>query len=899
MTLQSIPAVILASVVIFIGTHNLGVFFRRPRNHEHLTFFLTCLAVAFYDVCCALLYNSHAWVEGASWQRMQVVATSLLCAVMPWFLFDFYADVLPVSAAAKVVTAWFSAFFMLAAFAVILNPRGVFWPGNVPLVKTIRLPAGMTVVYNEVTLGPFADLMNLLAVALVVTLAFVVFRAFLRARRKGIVSLAVVVVLILLCLLSDTLVARGALPFVYTSEYALMGLALLIAQSLSRKVVNAGLVQDALRESEARFRNIFQHSAVALWTEDISRLRSMFQDLRSAGIADLPAYVKTNPDFVREAVHAVRVVDVNDAAIRLYEAQTKEDLLGPLDRTLDADALVQFAESILAIAEGRSYECESTARTLRGKRLNVMISSHVPRGTEEDSSLLVSVTDITARKRAEEKLRSFIEQSTEAIFLVDEDGRVAEFNPSAEKLLGISRSAALTMHALALIALFSPAEGGAARIDGFATQYRAAMAKGKADFLNRPLEGTVHRPDGTRSDFVLFMFPIRTSAGFMLGSICHDTTETRRIEGALRLSEGRLRQAQKMEAIGTLAGGIAHDFNNLLTGILGHSSLLLEELPARSPLASDVQAIESSAQRASELARQILTFSRQDPRIEMRPVDPNSVVAEVVRLLDRTVDKTVAIETRLCGAPIRIKANAGQLHQAILNLGINACEAIPAGGSLVIETSREEARAVITVADTGIGIGEDLRQRIFDPFFTTKEQGRGLGLPMVYCIVRSHGGDITVQSEAGKGTTFRVVLPLTDEVPAAVTRSAERPRGGHETVLVIDDEPYVRRVLTRILERAGYAVLEAEDGGKGLAVFEDRGGAIDLVVLDVSMPGMGGAEVHERLVSLDPDVKVVLSSGYSDDERIASILSRGVRTFLGKPYRVDSVLRAVREALDG
>ena len=901
MSVQSIPAVILASIVIFIGAHNLSVFFRCPRNNEHLTFFFTCLAVGFYDVCCVLLYNSPSPVQGASWQRMQLAATALLCAIMPWFLFDFYADVLQVTPGTKTITAGLSVFFILAGTVSILNPARLFWPGSVPLVKTIRLPFGMSVVYNEVGLGPLADLMNLLAVATVVILSAVILRAFFRARRKGIIPLAIVVMLILLCLLSDTLVARGALQFVYTSEYALMGLAMLIAQSLSRKVVDAGLAQEALRASETRYRNIFQHSAVPLLAEDISGLRAMLHELKTGGVSDLVVYLKANPDFVLRAVHQIRVVDVNDAALRLYEAESKEDLLGPLDRTLDRDALPQFVKSIVAIAEGRdSYENESTARTLRGKRLDVVVSSHVPKDTDEVGGLLVSVIDITARKRAEEKLRSFIEQSTEAIFLVDENGRVVEFNPSAEKLLGIPRAEALALHALDLIARFSPSEKWSARQpEGLEAQYRAAMAKGNAAFLNRPLEGTVQRPDGTRSDFVLFMFPIRTGAGFMLGSISHDTTETRRIEEALRLSEERLRHAQKMEAIGTLAGGIAHDFNNLLTGILGHSSLLLEEMPAGSPLATDVQSIESSAQRASELARQILTFSRQDPRIEMCPVDPNAVVAEVARLLERTIDKSVAIDTRLCAAPLRILANAGQVHQAILNLGINACEAMPQGGRLVIGTSREEAGAVITVTDTGTGIGEDLRQKIFDPFFTTKGQGRGLGLPMVYGIVRGHGGDITVSSEPGRGTTFRICLPLTDKEAAIVTGSAERPRGGHETVLVIDDEPYVRRILTRILERAGYTVLPAEDGEAGLAAFEGSRGSVDLVVLDVSMPGMGGAEVHERLVAVDPAVKVLLTSGYSDDERISSILARGVRTFLVKPYKVEAVLRAVRKALDG
>jgi PAS domain S-box-containing protein len=900
-SLQSVPAVILASIVIFIGTHDLSVFFRRPKYNEHLTFFLTCLAIGFYDICCAFLYSAPSWVDGASWQRMQLVATALLCAVMPWFLFNFYADVLPVSRSAKTITATLSGFFLLAATAIVLNPGRLFWPGNQPLVKTIRLPLGLRVVYNEVQLGPLADLMNLLAVALVVILAVVIFRAFFRARRRGIVPLAVVVILILLCLLSDTLIARGALQFVYTSEYALMGLAMLIAQSLSRKVVDAGRTREALRESEARYRDIFQHSAVPLWMEDISELRTMLRVLQCGGACDLAAYLKNNPDFVRKAVHCIQVIDVNDAAIRLYEAEAKEDLLGPLDRTLDADALAHFAESILAIAQGKgAYENESTARTLRGKRLNLLVSTYIARETDVNSGMLVSVLDITARKKAEEKLRSFIEQSTEAIFLVDEDGRVVEFNSSAEKLSGISRSEALGMRAVNLIARSYPSEGRTPRLaQRLEALYREAMENGQADFLNRPITGTLQRPDGTRRDFVQFVFPIRTSAGIMLGSISHDTTETRKIEEALRVSEERLRQAQKMEAIGTLAGGIAHDFNNLLTGILGHSSLLLDELPADSPLAADVAAIEASAQRASELARQILTFSRQDPRIEMGPVNPKTVVDEVVRLLQRTVDKSVAIEARSSCAQLRVLANAGQLHQAILNLCINACEAMPRGGKLLIETGQEDDRATITVTDSGIGMGEALQKRIFEPFFTTKEQGRGLGLPMVFGIVRGHGGDITVQSEPGKGTTFRALLPLIDEQPVVPAKDKEQPRGGRETVLVIDDEPYVRRLLTRILERAGYTVLVAEDGARGLSVFEQSRGAVDLVVLDVSMPGMSGAEVHERLVALAPDVKIVLSSGYSDDERISRILARGVRTFLRKPYRADAVLRAVREALDG
>jgi nitrogen-specific signal transduction histidine kinase/CheY-like chemotaxis protein len=383
--------------------------------------------------------------------------------------------------------------------------------------------------------------------------------------------------------------------------------------------------------------------------------------------------------------------------------------------------------------------------------------------------------------------------------------------------------------------------------------------------------------------------------------LAHDITEH------IRLEE-RLRQAQKMEAIGTLAGGIAHDFNNILTGILGYSTLLLEELPSDSPLSEDVQAIESSARRAAELTQQLLTLSRKNPRVPLAPIDPNSVVTEVVRLLERTIDKSVSIRTSLAEAVNTVNGNTGQLHQALLNLCLNARDAMPGGGEIVIETRNadpadracveDDRRVFITVRDSGIGMDVAVQERIFEPFFTTKEQGRGLGLAMVYGIVRGHGGDIHVQSAPGKGATFVLSFPACGGSAEGQAVPGGHSAGGNETILIVDDEDGVRGVLTRILERAGYSVIQAEDGLRGVEIFREHVGRIDLVVLDMAMPRMSGAEAYDRFVEIDPGTRILISSGYSEEGRAAEILARGARGFLKKPYGNETVLAMVRATLD-
>jgi two-component system, cell cycle sensor histidine kinase and response regulator CckA len=363
-----------------------------------------------------------------------------------------------------------------------------------------------------------------------------------------------------------------------------------------------------------------------------------------------------------------------------------------------------------------------------------------------------------------------------------------------------------------------------------------------------------------------------------------------------------------MEAVGTLAGGVAHDFNNILTGILGYASLLRQEMEAGSPLSADVEAIAGSARRAAELTQQLLTFSRRSPQVETAAVDVNGIVKEIAFLLGRTFDKSISVEIVLDPRGPAVEGNAGQLHQAILNLCLNARDAMPRGGRLRIQTGTAAAsgrgrergeRVFIRVSDTGTGMPQAVRDHLFEPFFTTKESGRGLGLAMVYGIVRGHEGEIAVQSEQDAGTTFEISLPLSDrKAESASSAAAPSRKRGSETVLVVDDEETVRIVLKRILERDGYTVMLAEDGIVGVGKFRADPRAVSLVILDMAMPRMDGSEAFEAMMAVDPAARILISSGYSEEGRAADLLRKGAKGFLRKPYANDVVLNMVRGILD-
>jgi signal transduction histidine kinase len=387
-------------------------------------------------------------------------------------------------------------------------------------------------------------------------------------------------------------------------------------------------------------------------------------------------------------------------------------------------------------------------------------------------------------------------------------------------------------------------------------------------------------------------------------------------EEALRQSEEQLRQAQKIEAVGRLAAGVAHDFNNFLTAIVGHSEILLAQMDADDPRRKSAQQIEQVACMASALTRQLLTFCRKQV-IEPRVLELNTVILNIERMLRRLIGEDIEFITSLDSAAGRIKADPGQIEQVIMNLAVNARDAMPNGGKLTITTANATLDknhlknfpdlcagdyVMIAIADTGTGMSEEVKAHLFEPFFTTKPPGKGTGLGLATCfgIVKQNAACIKVHSELGRGTTFKIYFPQVQSAvePSRVCITPTESAGGGETVLLVEDEPAVRELAVAILREKGYAVVEAVNGEEGLRMARQHDGKIDLVLTDVVMPVMGGKEMADALRTSHPDSKVLFTSGYTDNALMyRGVLQSNVR-FLQKPYLTATLTRKVREVLD-
>ena len=392
--------------------------------------------------------------------------------------------------------------------------------------------------------------------------------------------------------------------------------------------------------------------------------------------------------------------------------------------------------------------------------------------------------------------------------------------------------------------------------------------------------------------------------------------ERRRAEDALRVSEKQFRQAQKMEAVGRLAGGLAHDFNNLLTVIMGHSQVLLGELPSGNPIRAKIEEMQKAGERAASLIRQLMAFSRKQP-LEPKILPLNSVVGNVESMLRRLIGEDIQLVIRPDPFNGHVKADPGQLEQVLMNLVVNARDAMPNGGLLAIETSQTELARTpmhhlhplplgqyvkLTVTDTGFGMNADVLAHLFEPFFTTKEEhkGTGLGLSTVFGIVTTCGGGIDVWSQVGHGTTFDLYFPRVN--PQATTADATAPQGrlrqGSETILLVEDDSGVRNLVRHELVKTGYQVIEAKNGVEACLTATQQSYHVDLLLTDVVMPGMNGRELAQHLSVIKPNLRVLFMSGYLDDISVNSGMDPHRTTFLQKPFTPDLLLRTVRALLD-
>ncbi len=510
------------------------------------------------------------------------------------------------------------------------------------------------------------------------------------------------------------------------------------------------------------------------------------------------------------------------------------------------------------------------------------------------------------RRRQEQELRasearhrSLIESAVYGMYRSSLDGKFLDVNPALVKMLGYSSAEELMAVDMARD-IYLDSDQRAAVIHA----YRESGYLESCELRWKRKDG---KPITVRLSGNAFKNEHGETLGFEM--IAEDVSERRALEE-------QLRQSQKMEAVGRLAGGIAHDFNNLLTVIKGYSELMLDELDSADPLRSEVDEVKKAADRAATLTRQLLAFSRQQV-LAPKVLELNSVVGNMDKLLRRLLGEDIDLFTVLDPGLARVKADPGQVEQVIMNLAVNARDAMPNGGKLTIETTNVDlddnyardhvsvkrgSYVMIAVTDTGTGMTEKVKSRIFEPFFTTKEVGKGtgLGLSTVYGIIKQSGGYIWVYSELGIGSTFKVYLPAVDSPADLPCSSSHQPaRRGSETVLLVEDEDGVRALMRQVLHKHGYNVLESRHGGEALLMCERHHGKIDLLLTDVVLEQMSGRELAERLLKVRPEMKVLYVSGYADDAIVHhGVLNAGV-AFLQKPFTTEALARKIRYVLDG
>jgi len=637
-----------------------------------------------------------------------------------------------------------------------------------------------------------------------------------------------------------------------------------------------------------------------------SRYRILFENpvigIRISSVAGGGRIEEANPTYQR-------MLGYSEEELR---EQTIFDLTHPDDvarnRELYADLLTgarssyQFEKRFVR-KDGSHFWGRLTAYPLRDE--DGQVTHHI--GLVEDVSEHRETKE--ALRQSTERLQAVLNAAVDGIVLIDPSGIIQSVNPSVQRMFGYVPEDLVGRN----VKMLMP-QPWREEHDGYLSRY---LATGQARIIGIGREVEGRRRDGSTFPLDLAVSEVRHGGELFFLGMLRDISERVRLEAEIR-------QSQKMEAIGRLAGGVAHDFNTLLGTIRGYSEMLLGAMPRDEALYRHVEQIHGAALRGAQLTRQLLAFSRRQ-EIVAQAVDLEKLLADLEQMLDRLIGEDIVVVRQVEPQVGRVWGDSGELHQVILNLVINACDAMPDGGFLTLslrnlDTDEEIAidggrlppgrYAVLRVADTGTGMDEETRKRIFEPFFTTKEPGKGtgLGLSTVHSILRRSHGGIAVESRLGQGTTFRTYLPRIDETreevaPAAAPEEAAAPAGnaarGRELVLLVEDDEMFRGLLRQVLEGQGYQVLAAENPAAALELAAAKGDAIRLLLSDMVMPGGNGADLARNLLGQYPEMKVALMSGYTAD----GLESRDADTatadaFLEKPFATQELLRVLRELLD-
>ncbi len=628
------------------------------------------------------------------------------------------------------------------------------------------------------------------------------------------------------------------------------------------------------------------------------------------------ALVEASPLAIVSFDRDSRVRMWNPAAVRVF-GWTVAETLGRVNPTVPEEKVEEFRRLKDAGFRGESLvNFESVGPRKDGVRIPVQISTAPLRDASGRVHRVVSIiADITQRKQADEALREseertrlILDNALDALVTMDASGRITGWNDAAERMFGWKCEEILTRSLAETVIPPRYREAHGRGLEKF-------LATGEAVVLNRRVELSGLHRDGHEFPLELTVTATQRRGEYSFSAFVRDLSERAKSEEALRRSEEQLRQAQKMEAIGRLAGGVAHDFNNLLTAIEVPARMLLDELTPNDPMRNDLEEIRSAAGRAAILTRQLLAFSRRQV-LQPRVMDLNTVVADMDRMLQRLIGEDIDLVTRLTPRLHPVLADSGQIEQVLVNLAVNARDAMPRGGRVTIETanvtleegytsvhpgSRPGPHAMLAVSDSGSGMDRETLSHLFEPFFTTKELGKGtgLGLATVYGIVKQSGGTIFVYSEPEQGTSFKVYLPSAEGAVGPIERGEATPTsGGTETVLLVEDDRAVRAMARRILEAKGYHVLDAANGDRAVNICETHPERIHIMVSDVIMPRVSGRILSDRISQLRPEMKVLFMSGYPDETIVQHGVLQPGTAFLEKPFTPEKLVAKVRQVLD-
>jgi PAS domain S-box-containing protein len=631
-------------------------------------------------------------------------------------------------------------------------------------------------------------------------------------------------------------------------------------------------MRQARRVAEQRYRSIVETTSQGIWTSDVHTQISF----ANARMLQMVGYTRD------EAIGLPATAFLDEKGPELVERLRVRRLQGLSDQ-LEVRFRRKDGSYFWCLAEMTpQFDAAGVFQGVIGMALDVSER----RAAEE------------ALRRAEQRYQRLSDSGLVGLTVGDAEGRIYEANDAYLRMIGYSREEMLSGKASWRDLLVQEAPIP----DYVAKELRE---KGSA----HPWETVHKRKNGSRVPVLVGVAMLDETRVLVVLS---DLTERKRAEEALKRTEDQLRQSQKMEAIGLLAGGVAHDFNNMLSVVLSYSSLILRELKPDNPMREDVEEIQKAGSRAADLTQKLLTFSRRQV-LQPKALDLNSLVDGMRSVLRRVLGEDIKLVFAPAPSLGPVFADTGSMEQVVMNLSVNARDAMPAGGQLTLETAEVELdeafvqtrpglrsgrHVVLSISDTGTGMDAETKARIFEPFFTTKEKskGTGLGLSTTLGIVQQSGGAIRVDSTSGRGSTFLIYLPVFQGAPAAATSSGDRPGGG-ETILLAEDEAQVRRVTALILRRLGYRVLEARDGSDALAVAEAERGQIHLLLTDVVMPEKSGPELARLLGPLRPDMKILFMSGYTDDTVLRHGVSIAAVQFLQKPFTPDALTEKVREVL--